>query len=100
MVLIDRACQLTAFLKLVEREVWKKGPVSPDESGAPKVAPALGTFYIAATNAVAKALRTLTEVSSRPNGQQPPNTLEERLARIAEREETETSRDEAKPEEN
>lgn len=96
MVLIDRTCQLTAFLKLVEREVWKKGPVAPDESGAPKVAPALGTFYIAATNAVAKALRTLSEVSSRTNSNQSPNTLEAKLAKIAEREEAEN--DDAKPE--
>ena len=89
-VLIDRACQLTGFLKLVEKEVWKSGPVAPDETGAPKVAPALGTFYIAATNAVAKALRTLTEVSSLSTGKQDRNTLEARLEAIAEREESES----------
>jgi hypothetical protein len=84
MVLIDRACQLTAFLKLVEREVWKKNPVVPDESGAPKVAPALGAFYIAATNAVAKALRTLSEVSSRienSSGKQTPDVKAYLLAK-------------------
>lgn len=84
MVLIDRACQLTAFLKLVEREVWKKGPIGTDEAGSPEVVPALSKFYIAATNGVAKALRTLSEVSSRlenSNGKQTPDVKAYLLAR-------------------
>jgi hypothetical protein len=79
MVLIDRTCQLTAFLKIVERSVWKEGPVAPDESGAPTVAPALGNFYIAAGNAVSKALRTLAEVSGRPESDRPPPDLKSYL---------------------
>jgi len=67
-IMIDRVCQLEGFVKLVEREVWKNGPVVLDETGAPTVAPALGKFYIAATNAIAKALRTLSEVSGQIEG--------------------------------
>jgi hypothetical protein len=83
MVLIDRACQLTAFLKLTERAVWKKGPIGADEAGSPEVVPALSKFYIAATNGVAKALRTLSEVSSRieSTGKQAPNVKEYLLAK-------------------
>jgi hypothetical protein len=97
MILIDRTCQLTAFLKLVEKKVWETGPVVPDETGAPKVAPALGGFYVATTNAVAKALRTLAEVSIRANASaMTPNTLETRLAQIAE---TEREEEEGEPSE-
>lgn len=85
-VLIDRVCQLTAFLKLTERAVWKKGPVGADLAGAPEVVPALSKFYIACTNAVAKALRTLSEVSGRlesARGKQSPDVREYLLAKPA-----------------
>ena len=73
-VLIARVCQLTAFLKLAEREVWKKGPIGADVAGSPEVVPALSKFYIAATNGVAKALRTLQQVSGRiESGKQTPD---------------------------
>lgn len=63
MILLDRVTQLTGFLKLVERHAWRSGPIQADENGQPRAVPALSSFYIAASNAVVKALGTLTAVA-------------------------------------
>ena len=63
LVLLDRVVQLVGFTKLCERHAWKNGPIVSGPGGKPRMTPALRESYVAYSNAVVKALRTLSELS-------------------------------------
>lgn len=71
LILIDRVGQMLGFCKLIEREAWRNNPIGTDALGNERLAPGLGGFYISASNAIAKALRELRELSNRPTGDPP-----------------------------
>lgn len=62
LILIDRISALLGFCKLVERKAMTDGVIVDGKEGQ-RLAPGLSGFYVAATNAVAKAMRTLKDVS-------------------------------------
>lgn len=62
MILIDRVASLLGFAKLIERAVAKEGPIIT-EDGKQRLSPGLSGFYVAASNAVAKAMKILAEIS-------------------------------------
>jgi len=62
LILIDRISSLLGFCKLIERQAMKDGVIVDGKDG-PRLTPGLSGFYVAATNAVAKAMRTLKDVS-------------------------------------
>lgn len=72
LVLIDRACAMLGFCKLVERAAMRDGVIVTDELGNPRLSPGLSGFYVAASNAVARAMKTLAEISpDRDRGDRP-----------------------------
>lgn len=72
LVLIDRASALLGFCKLVERAAMRDGVITDDELGRPRLSPGLSGFYVAASNAVARAMKTLAEISpNRDRGEKP-----------------------------
>jgi hypothetical protein len=74
LVLIDRTAALLGFCKLVERYAMKEGVIVTGEDGKPRLSPGLSGFYVASSNAVAKALKALVEVS--PNRKRDNKTLD------------------------
>lgn len=74
LVLIDRTSALLGFCKLVERYAMREGVIVTDELSRPRLSPGLSGFYVAASNAVAKAMHTLAEISpNRERGDKPLN---------------------------
>lgn len=67
LVLIDRAASLLGFCKLVERYAMREGVIVTGEDGKPRLSPGLSGFYVAASNAVAKAMKTLADISPNRN---------------------------------
>lgn len=63
LVLIDRVAALLGFCKLVERHAMREGVIVSGEDGKPRLSPGLSGFYVASSNAVAKALKALAEIS-------------------------------------
>lgn len=63
LVLVDRVGALLGFCKLVERHAMREGVIVTGEDGKPRLSPGLSGFYVAASNAVAKALNALAEIS-------------------------------------
>jgi len=63
-VLIDRVIQLVGFTKLCERHAWRTGPMVSGPGGKPRMTPALRESYVAYSNAVVKALRTLADLNA------------------------------------
>lgn len=71
-VLVDRVVQLVGFTKLCEVHAWRTGPIVSGPGGKPRMAPALRESYVAYSNAVVKALRTLDELSREKRESGPP----------------------------
>lgn len=62
LILIDRISALLGFCKLIERKTVQNGLILDGKEGQ-RLAPGLSGFYVAATNAVAKSMRILKDVS-------------------------------------
>ncbi|HVB87394.1 MAG TPA: hypothetical protein VNK23_12105 [Candidatus Dormibacteraeota bacterium] len=74
LVLIDRASALLGFCKLVERAAMREGVIVTDELGKPRLSPGLSGFYVAASNAVSRTMKTLADISpNREIGNKPLN---------------------------
>lgn len=62
LILIDRVASLLGFAKLIERAAMREGVIVV-EDGKQRLSPGLSGFYVAASNAVAKAMKILAEIS-------------------------------------